>query len=601
MSCQPVQSNHFVRHIAGVCLAISLVATQCSVALAQSKKRPSLEDYPKVVAVVNGATISRDQLAKACIKRFGPVVLDNLLNKWLIIQACEAKGIVVTQDDVNSEIARTAAKFGISTKLFLENLEEERDVTPEHYAAEIVWPMLALRSLASDKIAVTEQEVEATIQSEYGEKAQVRMIASSTAEKAQQLLTEATKAPERFARMATEHSVDAVSASVGGLLPPIRRYSGDDILERFAFQLGPNEISPVFQIGELHIFLQGIRRHPPRMPDPQLLPKVKERIRDQLRDQRLGKAANEIFAQLQADSEVVTVYGNPELEKQYPGVAALINKQGVSIDMLGYECIKRHGRQILRGEIDRLLITQQLKANNKVIIRPDIDAEVAVYADRAGYIKSDGSPDTDSWLKSIVEEDGVSVQLYIEDAVWPSVALKKLVEDEVEVTQEDIQKGFESNYGPRAEVLACVLSNQRTAQDVFQQARANLSEENFGELAAQYSVEPVSRSNYGKVPAMRRHGGRPTLEQVAFALEPGELSAVIAWGDQYAILYKQGLTTPIVEDIEVVRPELEREILNKKLQLAMRKKLTAIQESSSIDNLLEGTIQTGASKEAAQR
>ncbi|HBE70302.1 MAG TPA: peptidylprolyl isomerase [Planctomycetaceae bacterium] len=596
MSRPPIASNYFVRRSPGVSAAILFIAIQCSVVMAQGKKRPSLEDYPKVVAVVNGATISRDQLAQACIKRFGPVVLDNLLNKWLIIQACEAKGIVVTQDDVNNEISRTAAKFGISTKLFLENLEEERDVTPEHYAAEIVWPMLALRALASDKIAVTDQEVEATIQSEYGEKAQVRMIASSSAEKAQQLLAEATEAPERFARLATEHSVDAVSASVGGLLPPIRRYSGDDVLERFAFQLGPNEISPVFQVGELHIFLQGIRRHPPRMPDPQLLPKVKERIRDQLRDQRLGKAANEIFAQLQADSEVVTVYGNAELEKQYPGVAALINKQGVSIDMLAYECIKRHGRQILRGEIDRLLITQQLKAKNKVIIQPDIDAEIAIYADRAGYIHPDGSPDTDSWLKSIVEEDGVSVQLYIEDAVWPSVALKKLVEDEVQVTQEDIQKGFESNYGPRAEVLACVLSNQRTAQDVFQQARANLSEENFGELAAQYSVEPVSRSNYGKVPAMRRHGGRPTLEQVAFALEPGELSAVIAWGDQYAILYKQGLTTPIVNDIEVVRPELEREILNKKLQLAMRKKLASIQESSSIDNLLEGTIQTAASK-----
>lgn len=570
----------------------SLLAPALGQQAAAQPKKPSMEDYPKVVAVVNGATISREQLAKACMRRFGPVVVDNLLNKWLILQACEAKQITVLQGDVNDEIAKTAAKFGISTKLFLENLESERDITPEHYAAEIVWPMLALRALAADQIAVTPKEIEEVIQSEYGEKAQVRMISSATRAKADALHKEVTAAPERFARVATENSEDAVSASVGGLLPPIRRYSGDDILEKFAFQLEANQISPVFELGGSHIFLQGVRRLDARMPAPQLLPQVKERIHDQLRDSRLGKAANDIFARLQADAKVTIVYGNPELEKQYAGVAALINNQGVSVDLLAYECVKRHGRQILRGEIDRLLLKQQLKANNKVIIQPDIDAEIANFADRSGYINADGTPNSDAWLKSIVEEDRVTVQLYVDDAVWPSVALKKLVEDSVTVTPEDLQKGFESNYGPRAEILAIVLSNQRTAQDVFRRAREQLNEETFGALAAEFSVEPVSRGNFGKIPAMRRHSGRPTLEEVAFSLKAGEMSGVIAWGDQYAILYKQGETTPLIQDFEIVRPELERELREKKLQIEMGKKLDAIQRGSQIDNLLEGTIQS---------
>ncbi len=592
-------------HISGVRFQLfSIVATLVALVLGSlaapamgqaeqaQPKKPSLEDYPKVVAVVNGSTISRDQLAKACMRRFGPVVVDNLLNKWLILQACEAKGIVITQEDVNADINKTAAKFGISTKLFLENLEEERDITPEHYAAEIIWPMLALRALAADQIAVTDKEIDEIIQSEYGEKAQVRMISSKTKAKAEELHTMLTAEPERFARVATEQSEDAVSASVGGLLPPIRRYSGDDLLEKFAFQLKQNQVSPVFEIGGQYIFLQGVRTLPARMPAPQLLPKVKERIHDQLRDSRLGQAANDIFARLQADSKVTIIYGNPELEKKYPGVAALINNQGVSTDLLAYECVKRHGRQILRGEIDRVLLQQQLKAKQKVIIQPDIDAEVANFADRAGYINADGSPNTDGWLKSIVEEDRVSIDLYIDDAVWPSVALKKLVEVEVTVTDEDLQKGFESNYGPRAEILAIVLSNQRTAQDVFQQARSNLSEENFGSLAAEYSVEPVSRSNYGKIPAMRRHSGRPTLEEVAFSLKAGEMSGVIAWGDQYAILYKQGETKPLIQDFEIVRPELEKELREKKMRIQMGKKLDAIKRASQIDNLLEGTVQS---------
>ena len=44
-----------------------------------------MEAFPKVVAVVNGQTISRDQLGDACLRRYGAVVLDNLLNKHLIL------------------------------------------------------------------------------------------------------------------------------------------------------------------------------------------------------------------------------------------------------------------------------------------------------------------------------------------------------------------------------------------------------------------------------------------------------------------------------------------------------------------------------------
>ena len=67
-----------------------------------------MEKIPKVVALVNGQTITREKLAQESLRRFGPVVLDNLLNKYLILQACKAQGINITQTDVNNEIARTA-------------------------------------------------------------------------------------------------------------------------------------------------------------------------------------------------------------------------------------------------------------------------------------------------------------------------------------------------------------------------------------------------------------------------------------------------------------------------------------------------------------
>ena len=57
------------------------------------------------------------------------------------------------------------------------------------------------------------------------------------------------------------------------------------------------------------------------------------------------------------------------------------------------------------------------------------------------------------------------------DEVWPSVALKKLVGDNVEITQEDLQQGYEANYGPKVRCRAIVLNNQRRAQEVWEKAR----------------------------------------------------------------------------------------------------------------------------------
>jgi parvulin-like peptidyl-prolyl isomerase len=563
----------------------------------EAGKNP-MEQFPKVVAVVNGQTITRDQLAKECLKRYGTIVLDNLLNKHLILQACQAKGITISQQDVNDEIARVANKVGLTTKLFLEALEQERDILPEQYASEIVWPMLALRALAADQIKVAPEEVEEILQSEYGPKVQVRMIAVSEKSKAEQLHAQAAAAPETFRRLAKEHSEDAASAAVDGLLPPIRRFAGDDQLERIAFQLQPNQISPVFTIGEMHIILQCVRHLEGAFPNAQMLPMIRERISEQIRDKRLGEAADGIFQRLQAESQVVTVLGNPEFEAKYPGVAGYINRQPVPMDHLAAECIARHGREILRGEISRFLLTSSLEKSGKTVTQTDIDREIARAAETAGYLKGDGSPDVSGWLKSIMEEEGATVELYVSDAVWPSVALKKLVEDEVQITDEDLQRGFQANFGPRAEVLAVVLSNQRTAEDVFRQARQNPNEQNFGELAAKYSVEPISRSNFGKIPAIRRFSGRPTLEKAAFDLLPGEISGVLAWGDQYAILYKQGETKPIVQEFEAVREELTREIREKKLRVAMSERLDNMLKQAQIDNFLEGTVQNG--KVAAQ-
>lgn len=589
---------HRLRTLAVACLClVSPAVLPCALAADPPAKTAAGQDdnpmskFPKIVATVGGQTITRERLGQECVKRYGAIVLDNFLNKHLIMQACKAKGIAITTDQVNQEISRMAGSYGLTPALFLKALEENRDFSPERYASEIVWPMLALRALAADKIQVTREDVQKIFASEYGPKVQVRMIAVKDAKTAEEIHAQVSAAPETFRRLAKEKSIDAASASVEGMLPPIRQNGGDDVLERVAFQLQqPNQISPVFQAADLYVILQCVRHLPANPPAPQYIPVIEQRIADQLQQDRLINASDEIFKELQKGSAVVHVIGNPELERSHPNIAGLINGQPVPLDQLAAECITRHGREILKGEINRTVINNALKAANIVISQADIDAEIARAADALGYIKQDGTPDVDGWIKSVLQEEGATLELYVNDAVWPSVALKKLVADKVKVTEEDLQKGFESNFGPRAEVLAVVLSNQRIAEQVWTEARANLSEAAFGELAAKYSVEPVSRSNYGKVPPIRRYSGQPTLEKAAFELNPGEISSVIAVGEQYVVMYKQGMTSPVVQNDADVRGELTREITEKKLRVEMQNELDRLLTAAQINNFLEDKL-----------
>jgi hypothetical protein len=274
-------------------------------------------------------------------------------------------------------------------------------------------------------------------------------------------------------------------------------------------------------------------------------------------------------------------------------VAAIINGRQIPLEYVYDACLERHGAEVLEGEINRQLLLQELGRRQLTVAEKDIDTEVARAADSYGYSKPDGSPDIEGWLKAVTDGDQTTVELYVRDAVWPSVALKKLVGSQVKVTQEDLQKGFESNYGERVEAMAIVLGSHRQAQSVWEMARNNPTDQFFGELAKQYSIEPTSRSNYGKVPPIRRHGGQPLIEKEAFRLKAGELSGIIAIGDKYVILRCQGRTKPVVEEFDVVKDELIKDIHEKKMRIAMADQFDRLKDSAQIDNFLAGTSQMG--------
>jgi len=567
---------------------------------AGSSKAPS-SATSSVVAVVNGEQITRNDLGKECLKRYAPEVLDNLLNKQLLADACAAKGITITEKDVTDEIDRIAGKFGLPRDRWMALLREERNFTEAQYRREVVWPMLALRKASALDVQVSQQEIKDAFESEYGPKVRCRLIIMDASKKdlAQKIHATVKADPKQFGKMAQQHCEDPTVGSSSGVIPPISLHSGDPAIEEAAFGLKKGETSGVIPVagGKKLVILRCEDHIPEQYIGPKELPAVQKKLEERIRDTKTRYAAAQFFSEVHKKAKIVNTITEPARKKEVPaGAVALVNGKQITYQQLMEECVVRFGGDVLDGEINRRIFNQELARRKVAVAEQDIEIEIARAAEANGYVTTDGKPDVQRWIRDVTTQDGVTVDLYRTDAVWPSVALKKLCVGRVKVTETDLQKGFESNYGERVRVLAIVLSDQRQAQRVWDMARNNPTDVYFSQLAQQYSIEPSSRANGGEVPPVCKHSGSPVIEKEAFSLKEGELSGIIAVEDQFILLRCLGRTEPVQKELAAVQKELYKDIYEKKLRAEMNREFERLRESAQIENMLAGTTQFPSSK-----
>ena len=563
-----------------------------SVPAGREIKRTGLSKFPNIVAVVNGQQYSRDELSRACMRHYGKKVLEAYINKHLIALECKRRGIKVTAKEVDDEINRNAKQFGFSREQFLELIERERGIGAAEYAKDIVWPTLALRKLAAGRLRVTEAEIKEAYETEFGEARRVQMIQFDDPRLAARVHKAALADPrsEHFGKLARKHSTDPNSAASDGWIQPIHKHVGVPEIQQVVFNMEREEISPVIHVKSSNLWVILRLHDKVRRADVKTLKEARPALEEAIKKRKLRDVASEIFKEFQKDKVVVNIYDDPEKRRQYPGVAALLNGHPIKTSELANECIERHGEEVLAGEINRILLEQALRAKGLSVSKEDIWQEVRRAAEAMGFETKRGEIDVQRWIRHVTTEQDISVQIYEQDAVWPSAALKLLVQGRVKIAEEDLQRGFIANYGERARCRVIMTDNHRRAVKVFELARKNPSVENFARLAKEYTNDPGGRENGGLVPPIQRFGGRPYLEEQAFKLQDGEISPVLRLDGQLVIIRGEGRTVPIKVDFDEVRDLLAKDIYEKKIRREMAKEFNRIVEESHVENFLTGEV-----------
>ena len=344
-------------------IATLVAASLPAFAFAQAQRNEA-SDAPRVqtLAVVNGSSITRQEVSNECVRRFGTEVLESLINKMLVFDECQKLGIKITEQDVNDELTNNAAKLGWTAERYVKLQCEERNISVDRLKRDILWSELALRRLAESQTQVSPQEISERLEFEFGPKIQVRQLVVDTQDEAIKLLAAAQADPASFEKICKDHSVDRNSASLGGLLPPIRRNSGFPDFENMAFSLAEGEFSQPFPVEKQFVVMKCLKKIPAdKLSEPEVAV-ASDRIEAELSREKLRGAALKLFERMQANSKIENVMNNPELRRQNPGVAALVNGKPVQQKLVAEECIVRFGKTMLAVLIRNRLLEQSLQA-----------------------------------------------------------------------------------------------------------------------------------------------------------------------------------------------------------------------------------------------
>ena len=255
------------------------------------------------LARVGKQVIPWEVVAEECMLRYGDEVLENIINRTIIFQACQDRGVAVTKEEVDQEVTRIAQKFNLTPDNWYQMLQAERDLTPMQYQRDVIWPMLALKKIAGNKVDVTEVDLQKAFESAYGERVIAKMIMMDNFRKITDIWSQAKKDPNNFEKLAQDHSIEPNSRAMGGTIPPIRKHGGNQELEDKAFTLKPGEISPVVQVGpSRYVILKCEGRTEPHVKA--MTPEIRKELYEALVEEKTQEAVANVFNELKEVARV---------------------------------------------------------------------------------------------------------------------------------------------------------------------------------------------------------------------------------------------------------------------------------------------------------
>jgi len=264
--------------------------------------KPPLDKGKTVVASVNGADITKDQLYDAMLEAGGTTTVNSLIMYEVVGQEAKKEKITVSEADIDKEVENIKKSYG-SEDGFNQMLTQY-NLTLEALRKEMV-PQVQLTKLLTPKVNVTDQEVKDFYEANKAsmstpEQVRASHILVKTKEEADAIEKE-LKGGADFAALAKEKSTDTGSKENGGDLNFFGKGQMVPEFEEAAFKLKVGEISePVKSNYGYHIIKVTEKKE---AVNPTLDDKKVE-IKEQLTKQKISEMSSEYIQGLRDKAKI---------------------------------------------------------------------------------------------------------------------------------------------------------------------------------------------------------------------------------------------------------------------------------------------------------
>lgn len=193
-----------------------------------------------VAARVNGEAITNSELSSELRVRFGNEVLQDLVNRDLILQAARQEKIEITPAETDARIEKMKEDPQV------QSLVSAGKVTDVDLRRNLV-TLMPLDKLAEKRITSEDEKQYLLEHREELETIRVSHIVVSSAIEANAVLHRLQKPRADFAKLAGDCSLDPQTRNKGGDLGELHRSQMEPKVAEILFALKPGELSPIVQ------------------------------------------------------------------------------------------------------------------------------------------------------------------------------------------------------------------------------------------------------------------------------------------------------------------------------------------------------------------
>ncbi len=250
--------------------------------------------------------------------------------------------------------------------------------------------------------------------------------------------------------------------------------------------------------------------------------------------------------------------------------------------------LKQVGPQAVDQLIVERLLDKEAAKQNVSVTDSDYDAEIAKIKEQNGW--------DDATFTSQLESAGFTLD-ELKEQMKPQLVLTKLVEPQIQVTDEELQKYYDENKAQfetpeQVKASHILVETKAEADDLLAQIKGGAD---FAELAKAHSKDPGSGAQGGDLGFFGKGQMVAPFEEAAFALEIGEVSEVVESEHGFHIIKLTDKKAAATATFEEKKEEIRETVFQQKLGERTTTYVEELRSAAKIENSLATEEETAAS------